>query len=40
MFLLVLKFQNDRNAIERYARSGPKKVTKTYNKGIANHSTF
>ena len=26
--------------IERCARSGPKKLTKTYNKGFPNHSTL
>ena len=26
--------------IERCARSGPKKVTKTYNKGFPNYSTL
>ena len=31
---------HDRNAIERCARSGPKKLTKTYNKGFPNHSTL
>ena len=29
-----------RDAIERCARSGPKKLTKTYNKGFPNHSTL
>ena len=28
------------NAIEICARSGPKKLTKTYNKGFPNHSTL
>ena len=28
------------NVIERCARSGPKKLTKTYNKGFPNHSTL
>ena len=28
------KFLNDRDAIERCAWSGPKKQTKTYNKGV------
>ena len=28
------------NAIERCAQSGPKKLTKTYNKGFPNHSTL
>ena len=28
------------DAIERCARSGPKKLTKTYNKGFPNHSTL
>ena len=28
------------NAIERCAQSGPKKLTKTYNKGFHNHSTL
>ena len=32
--------QNDRNAIERCARSGPKKLTKTCNKVFPNHSTL
>ena len=26
--------------IERCARSGPKKLTETYNKGFPNHSTL
>ena len=32
-FSIGQQFQNDRNATERCARSGPKKPTKTYNKG-------
>ena len=40
MFLLVNKLQNDRNSIERCARSGPKKLTKTYKNGFPNHSTL
>ena len=41
MFLLVNNFKiNDRNAIEHCAWSGPKKLTKTYDKGFPNHSTF
>ena len=27
-------------SVEGYARSGPKKLTKTYNKGFPNHSTL
>ena len=41
MFLLVNNWvENDRNAIERCARPGPKKLTKTYNKGFPNFSTL
>ena len=36
----IQKVQNDRNAIERCPLSGPKKLTKTYNKGFPNHSTL
>ena len=32
--------QNDRNAIECCAQSGPKKLTKTYNKGFPNDFTL
>ena len=32
--------QNDRSAIERCARTGPKKLTKTYDKGFPNHSSL
>ena len=38
MFLSV-KVQNDRNAIERCARSGPKKLTKTSSR-FPNHFTL
>ena len=41
MFLLVNNWvENDRNATERCARPGPKKLIKTYNKGFPNHSTL
>ena len=41
MFLLVNNFKLIyRNAIEHFARSGPKRLTKTYNKGFPNHSTL
>ena len=42
MFLLVIKFKEDGNVIERCARSGPKKRTKTTNESNEfhiNHST-
>ena len=43
MFLLVIKFKEDGNVIERCARSGPKKLTKTTkesNEFHINHSTL
>ena len=41
MFLLVSNSKiSDRNAIEHCARSGPKKLTKTYSEGFPKHSTL
>ena len=47
MFLLVSKLKKDRNAIERFAQSGPNKFNKnseSYNKGglteFHSHSTL
>ena len=40
MFLLVNNFKMIGYAIERCARSGSKKLTKTYHKGFPNYSTL
>ena len=45
IFLRALQYVQEnkciyRNTIERCTRSGPKKLTKTYNKGFPNHSTL
>ena len=39
MFLLVSKFKVI-GMLLNVARSGPKKLTKSYNKGFPNHSTL